>query len=795
MTRGLAVLALAVLAAAPSGASPPHRYAGPDAALAVPEPAGAPDAIVAADGSGQYRTVQAAIDAAPQDTAPTRRWVIAVKPGTYRERVYVQREKRFVALVGEDPARTVVTYALDATMPGPDGKPVGTFRTPTVVIDADDFTAENLTFENGAGPVGQAVAVRVDGDRVVFRNCRFNGWQDTLLLNRGRQYFEDSVITGHVDFIFGGATAFFERCRLHVWRDGYITAAATPREQPHGFVFSHARVTGAAGAKTYLGRPWRDYADVVFLNSDLSDVVRPEGWHNWNRPERERTARYAEFGSTGGGAAARGRVAWAKRLAPAEASRLDAATVLGGPDGWDPRGVPAHVSAVKALDTSLPQPPAREAGDWRTTGRSDPSFTQPSLAPGVDYTVPTEAEIAVALARVRDHLVRSTPFQVIDTATGQPLTDFSKPTKTAGIDLRPGEFNDWTYPMGVVHAGMLRATEVTGDAAYEQYTIRSFDFIADHVDYFKRQAAAFGPQPYGYRRLLDMKELDDCGAIGAALIKAYARKNDPRYRALIDMADAFISHRMPRLADGTFARNRPQPQTVWSDDAYMSIPFLAQMGRLTGDARYFDDAARQVIGFADHLMDANGLYDHAFFAAAGPIDPKFHWARGGAWAVMATAELLSVLPENHPQRAKVLEIFRRSVQGIVPLQGGTGMWHQVVDRNDTYLETSATAMFTFVIARGVNRGWLPPLYAPVAQAGWRAVEQRIREDGQIDGICVATTAAYDMVYYANRPTSPSAMQGYGPVLLAGAEMIDLLRHATVLKTLNTFHYTIKGGVQ
>jgi rhamnogalacturonyl hydrolase YesR/pectin methylesterase-like acyl-CoA thioesterase len=780
VTRGVIALLLLVLGTAPWAAS--FR-------------ADVPDAIVAADGSGQFRTVQAAIDAAPQNATPARPWVVRVKAGVYRELVYVQREKHFVALVGEDPARTVITYDLHANLPGPDGKPIGTFRTPSVVIDADDFTAENLTFENSAGPVGQAVAVRVDGDRVVFRNCRFNGWQDTVLLNRGRQYFEDSVITGHVDFIFGGATAFFERCRLHVWRDGYVTAAATPREQPHGFVFSHARITGAPGASTFLGRPWRDYAQVTFVNSEMSANVRPAGWDNWKRPERERTARYQEFGSTGPGADARGRVPWAKTLTPDEASKLDVDAVLGGDDRWNPRAVATHASSVRVQDLPLPQPPGAATGDWKTTGRSDPSFPQPSLAPGVDYTVPTEADIAAVLARIRDHFVHATPFTVIDTATGQPLTDLSKPTKTAGIDLRSGEFNDWTYSMGVVHAGMLRATEVTGDAAYEQYTLRSFDFIADHLEYFKGQAAQFGPQPYGYRRALDMRDLDDCGAIAAALIKAYARKHDPRYRALIDASAEFISHKMTRLPDGTFARHRPQWPTVWSDDAYMSIPLLAQMGRLTGDGRYFDDAARQVIGFADHLMDASGLYDHAFFGAAGAADPKFHWGRGGAWAVMANAELLSVLPEDHPQRARVLEIFRRSVQGIVPLQSGTGFWHQLVDRNDTYLETSATAMFTFAIARGVTRGWLPPLYAPVAQAGWRAIEQRVRADGQIDGICVSTTAAYDMVYYANRPTSPSAMQGYGPVLLAGAEMIDLLRHTTIEKTLNTFHYAVKGGTR
>jgi pectinesterase len=316
------------------------------------------NAVVAADGSGDYRTVQDAINAVPQNTSASNRWIIFVKAGTYRELIYVQREKRFVTLVGEDPALTVLTYNLNATMMGVDGKPIGTFRTPSTVIDADDFTAENLTFENTAGPVGQALALRVDGDRVVFRNCRFLGWQDTIFLNRGRHYFEGSFIAGHVDFIFGGATAFFERCHLHCWRSGYITAASTPAGERYGFVFAHGRITGQSpDARTYLGRPWRDFAQVTFVDVEMSDVVRPEGWHNWDRPEREKTARYAEFGSAGAGANPRARVQWAKRLSAEDAQKLSIASVLSGADGWDPRRVPARPSSVKVVDLPVPKPP------------------------------------------------------------------------------------------------------------------------------------------------------------------------------------------------------------------------------------------------------------------------------------------------------------------------------------------------------------------------------------------------------------------------------------------------------
>ena len=427
-------------------------------------------------------------------------------------------------------------------------------------------------------------------------------------------------------------------------------------------------------------------------------------------------------------------------------------------------------------------------GVSQTLGKSDPSFSQPSRAPGVDYVLPTESEIKATLDRIRDHFVRSTPYRIIDTQTGAAITDLSKPTKTAGLDLRAGQFNDWDYPMGVVLAAMLRVSDVTGDASYRAYTFKNFDFIFDHLDYFRKQAELYGAQSYGLRRLLEFRELDDCGAIGAALIKANRQKPDARYRATIARITDHISHKNFRLPDGTLGRTRPQPVSLWADDLYMSVPFLAQMGVESGDRAYFDDAARQVIQVSARLQDpVTGLWDHSWFENTVP-DPKFYWGRASGWSIMAAAELLSVMPEDHPERARVLEIFRRGAQGAAATQGGLGLWHQLLDKNDSYLETSASAMFTFAIARGVNRGWLSPAYAPVAQAGWQALATRVRADGRIEGICVSTTAAYDAVYYYNRPTELGAMQGYGPVLMAGAEVIDMLRSFDIQRTLNTFHY-------
>jgi pectinesterase len=288
--------------------------------------------FVAADGSAQYKTVQEAIMAVPSGSRENP-VVIHIAPGIYKELIYVQREKSFFKLIGENATNTVLTYDLNANLKGPDDKPIGTFKTPSTTIDADDFTAENLTFENSAVNVGQALAIRVDGDRATFRNCRFLGWQDTILLDRGRQYFKNCFIAGAVDFIFGAATAWFEKCQINCLGNGYITAASTQVDQPFGFVFSNCKITGEPDVKTFLGRPWRIYASTIFLNCEMSEVVRPEGWNDWKKSETHTTARYAEFNSTGAGASPTNRPEWTKQLTKSDAEKITVENVLGG---WEP---------------------------------------------------------------------------------------------------------------------------------------------------------------------------------------------------------------------------------------------------------------------------------------------------------------------------------------------------------------------------------------------------------------------------------------------------------------------------
>jgi pectinesterase len=287
--------------------------------------------VVAPDGSGDAKTIQYAIDHAPA-IGPAQRLVVQIPPGTYRERVTVPPDRPRVTFRGTDPARTVITYDMSAKAAG------GTFFSGTVEVQAPEFEAENITFENTFGVGSQAVALSIHSDRAVLRNCRFIGWQDTLYTASGRQYYKDCYIDGHVDFIFGNATAVFENCHIHSRGAGYITAQSRiVPDGPTGFVFSHCRLTGSdAGKGVYLGRPWRPYSRVIFLDTEMGGHIRPEGWENWTNPENEKTAWYAESGSTGPGARPQDRVKWSRQLTPDQAKQFLPDVFLRGSDNWQP---------------------------------------------------------------------------------------------------------------------------------------------------------------------------------------------------------------------------------------------------------------------------------------------------------------------------------------------------------------------------------------------------------------------------------------------------------------------------
>lgn len=294
------------------------------------------DFVVAKDGSGDFFTIQEAINAVP-DFRKNVRTTILVRPGIYKEKLVVPESKINVSLIGQDGA--VLTNDDFANAKNYFGENKGTSGSSTCYIYGPDFYAENITFQNTAGKVGQAVACFIGSDystdRVFFKNCRFLGFQDTLYTyGKGiRQYFEDCYIEGTVDFIFGWSTAVFNRCHIHSKGNGYVAAPATPEGQAYGYLFYNCKLTGEADAKVYLGRPWRPYGKTVYVNCDLGRHIRPEGWHNWGK-EKEKTCFLAEFGSRGEGANQKARAAFSHQLK--DAKEYDIEKVLAGKDGWNP---------------------------------------------------------------------------------------------------------------------------------------------------------------------------------------------------------------------------------------------------------------------------------------------------------------------------------------------------------------------------------------------------------------------------------------------------------------------------
>ena len=288
--------------------------------------------VVSRDGTGNFRTLQEAIESARafMDYTVT----IYVKNGVYKEKVIVPSWVENIDIIGEDRDKTIITYDDHANI-----NKMGTFRTYTVKVEGSDITFKNLTIENNAAQLGQAVALHTEGDRLKFINCRILGNQDTIYTGAKftRLYFKDCYIDGTTDFIFGPSTALFEDCIIYSKRNSYVTAASTPKEAKYGYVFKHCKLTAEPGVdKVYLGRPWRPYAYTLFIECELGKHIVSAGWHNWGKQSNEETARYMEYKNTGEGANASERVAWSKQLTKKEAEAVTVDAIFRTQSDWDP---------------------------------------------------------------------------------------------------------------------------------------------------------------------------------------------------------------------------------------------------------------------------------------------------------------------------------------------------------------------------------------------------------------------------------------------------------------------------
>lgn len=391
------------------------------------------------------------------------------------------------------------------------------------------------------------------------------------------------------------------------------------------------------------------------------------------------------------------------------------------------------------------------------------------------YGKPEVKSITEVLDRIYSYLDQTTYLTLINKDTQAEISDYSKiDEKTI---FKPGDFRLNSYEWGVTYAGMLLASETTGDPKYASYTKSRLKFLAAIQPWFVKLEQKQPGVSHAMARVLHPHALDDCGAMCAAMIKTQQLEGfDGDLKPMISTFADYISTKEFRFSEGTLARNRPLPNSLWLDDLFMSVPALAQMGKYTGEKRYFDDAVKQVVQFAGRMFNADkGLFMHGWILGMDE-HPQFHWARANGWAVMTMVELLEVLPENHEGRTLVLDLLRKHIRGLANYQTAKGFWHQLIDRNDSYSETSATAIYTYSIARAINRGYVDAsVYGPMVCLAWNAVATKVNEKGQVEGTCVGTGMGFDPAFYAYRPVNVYAAHGYGPVLLAGAEMIQLVK--------------------
>jgi unsaturated rhamnogalacturonyl hydrolase len=392
----------------------------------------------------------------------------------------------------------------------------------------------------------------------------------------------------------------------------------------------------------------------------------------------------------------------------------------------------------------------------------------------IPYGITKPEDIKKVMDRVRDYLDAVTPPVIVNSKTGAVINDYKKPVRDAV--LKPGDFRLSSYEWGVVYGAMLLAGTSTGDKRYTDYTAARIKFLGEATEYFKSYAKAFPGAANPLRNILDPRALDDAGSLCAAMIKSERARIQPSLRPVIDNYMQYIMTKEYRLSDGTLARNRPLPNTLWLDDLYMSVPAIVQMGKLTDDKKYYDEAVNQITRFSQRMFNKEkGLYMHGWVESMN-VHPQIYWARANGWALMTKVEVLEVLPEDHPGRPMIMQLLQSHIQGLAAHQSGEGFWHQLIDREDSYLETSATAIYAYCIAHAINQGWINrEAHAPMALLAWNAVSTKVNEKGQVEGTCVGTGMAFDPAFYYYRPINVYAAHGYGPVLLAGAAVYKLLK--------------------
>lgn len=377
----------------------------------------------------------------------------------------------------------------------------------------------------------------------------------------------------------------------------------------------------------------------------------------------------------------------------------------------------------------------------------------------------TPQNIESLIRKVADRIIANTYYQFSD--QNNKLYSTSVGVDSSYTLKAVSTYNKWMYVNGVMATGMAAMTSVLKDKKYAAYACKNYQFVFDNIEFFKNKYKAGDKRPE-WRPVIQIKSLDDCGAMAAGLLDVYAIAPRKAFLTYLKEVGNYIINKQVKLPDGTLARNNPRVMTMWADDLYMSVPFL---GKLTGDPRYIEFAIKQVEQFNHYLFDpSTGLYFHAYYSDS-KTNGVARWGRCNGWMALAQAALIDVLPEHHPKRKELIRLLLRQITGFSRFQGPDGMWHQLIDKPDSYEESSVTAMFVYTVSKAVNQGWINHSYIAIAQNGWNALTKRVTKDGQVQDICIGTSINEDIQYYYTRPAALNDTHGLGPFLMAGCEMI------------------------
>jgi rhamnogalacturonyl hydrolase YesR len=338
---------------------------------------------------------------------------------------------------------------------------------------------------------------------------------------------------------------------------------------------------------------------------------------------------------------------------------------------------------------------------------------------------------------------------------------------------------DWKYWNGVINIGLLRLGEELEEEKYMSHCRDFFNFAFSNLEYFQKLFQNRVPNAL-FHQYFRMDRLDDCGALGASLIETFWKEENHDLTQRIDETAAYISEKQDRLEDGTFCRKRFNRTTLWADDLYMSVPFLVRYAELSGNEKYLEDAILQVKNFHHRLFsEQKGLYHHCWYKESDAHGVA-HWGRANGWVAMAVCDLLEFMPVDHPEKKNIIRILFRQITGFSRYQAASGMWRQLLDKEDAWEESSVTAMFSYAIAKSVNNGWIEDIYSSLAVNGWKGLIMNISSEGELNKVSTGFNIKQDLPFYYNIPVETGGAHGLGAVLLAGTEMLKLKEYRDCL---------------